>query len=672
MNTFVSSNYKSSQQIAEETSGEETSTPEINEGILHEKLIYRVTSIILIIGLILVVIQFGYYLDRRSTSSAKGSAITILQKAVNSIQKDLPVYFDIRNLAIRFKFDEIFKDAMNFGEVGYGFALFKDGTLLYHPSEEYVWNEKTIFQISKSLNDKQLLKIGTQIYSYWQEDLEHSQKQETACERLGADKFTWLLHDSLCGHANKTISFWSHYWKNLLENQNIQTEELQIIEYQNPNTGELSWIMYQHIKERDLSLVAVVSQKIFDNEHKGLWHRKIWLSVNLILLFVLFGFKWTYFHVKGLKGYWWLVVISSFLFLAGIGFLWVEAIKNPLYEEGEHVTILDQSGLEKFLYDQKELIDRSGASELKTIPTGIFINSLEFETANNIAVTGYIWQKFIKGAGDNLNKGVIFPDAIEENNIFTSKPYTQLIDGEDGEELKVYRWHFKTILRETYDYSKYPFDKNNIWVRLWPADFDEQVFLIPDLDSYPFISPYILPGLEEDLILPSWETEKSFFDFKFESYNTNFGINHKKGNASFPELNFNVSIKRKFVGPFVSNVIPLMVVAGLVFGLLMLAQKEYKKKGAIEFDAQTTLSSCAALIFIVILAHIDLRGDFSSGGFFYLEYFYFVMYLMILLVALNATLFTWGVKNFFSRHFKLLYWPVLLGSLWAITLSTFY
>ena len=104
----------------------------------------------------------------------------------------------------------------------------------------------------------------------------------------------------------------------------------------------------------------------------------------------------------------------------------------------------------------------------------------------------------------------------------------------------------------------------------------------------------------------------------------------------------------------------------------MLAQKEYTKKGKIEFDAQTTLSSCATLIFIVILAHIDLRGDFSSGGFFYLEYFYFVMYLMILLVALNATLFTWGVKNFFSRHFKLLYWPVLLGSLWVITLSTFY
>ena len=671
MNTFAPSNYKASQQISEETPSEETSTPEIHEGVLHEKLIYRVTSIIWIIGFVLVVIQFSYYIDQRNDASNRGSAEKIIKKAIISIRDGLPVYFDIRNLRIRFKFDKQFKDAMNFGEVGYGFALFKDGSLLYHPSEGYVSNEKKIFQVAKELNDKQLLKIGTQIYSYWLKDEKHKQNQERECDKLGVRELAWLLHDSLCGHVQKAIISWKDLWINLWEDEkhNSLIEKSQIIEYQNPNTGEISWIMYQHIEDRDLSLVAVISQKTLNHEHKGLWHRKVWLSVNLILLFLLFGFRWTYFNVKGIKGYWWLVVISSFLLLVGIGFLWIEAIKNPLYEEGEHVTILDQSHLEKFLSDQKGIID--GVIEPKRISTGVFINSLEFETSNNIAVTGYVWQKFIKGADDGLTKGIIFPDSISEKNKLLSEPYKQKLEV-DREEFEVYRWHFKTVLRETYDYSKYPFDKNNIWVRLWSADFDGKVFPIPDLKSYPFISPYALPGLEKDLILPGWKIEKSFFDFKFESYNTDLGIRGKKVNTNTPELNFNITVKRKFVGPFVSNVIPLMVVAGLVFGLLMLAHKEYVKKGEIEFDAQNILSSCAALIFVVILAQIDLRGDFPSGGFFYLEYFYFVMYLMILLVALNATLFTWGVRNFFSRHFRLLYWPVLLGALWVITLSTFY
>lgn len=671
MNTL--SNYKTSQQIIEEAASEEIPPPEMHEGVLHEKLIFRVTTIIWIIGLILVIIQFSYYINQRNDASNRGSAEKILKEAAINIRDGLPLYFDIRNLRIRFRFDERFKDAMNFGEVGYGFALFKDGTLLYHPTEEHVWNEKKIFQVAKELNDKQLLKIGSQIYSYWIKDDKQKQSIERECDKIGAGEMVWLLHDSLCGHANKAIIFLKNHWEKLWEDEeyNALIEKSQIIEYQNPNTGEISWIMYQHIEDRDLSLVAVISQQTLDQEHKGLWHRKVWLSVNLILLFLLFGFRWTYFNVKGIKGYWWLVVISSFLFLVGIGFLWNETIRNPLYEEREHVTILDQSHLEKFLSDQKETIDGVGVMEPEIISTGVFINSLEFETSNNIAVTGYVWQKFIKGMDDGLTKGVIFPDSISEQNTLLSEPYKQKLEV-DREELEVYRWHFKTILRETYDYSKYPFDKNNIWVRLWSADFDGKVFPIPDLSSYPFISPYALPGLEKDLILPGWKVEKSFFDFKFESYNTDLGIKGKKVNVKSPELNFNITVKRKFVGPFVSNVIPLMVVAGLVFGLLMLAQKEYVKKGEIEFDAQNILSSCAALIFVVILAQIDLRGDFPSGGFFYLEYFYFVMYLMILLVALNATLFTWGVRNFFSHHFRLLYWPVLLGSLWVITLSTFY
>jgi hypothetical protein len=115
----------------------------------------------------------------------------------------------------------------------------------------------------------------------------------------------------------------------------------------------------------------------------------------------------------------------------------------------------------------------------------------------------------------------------------------------------------------------------------------------------------------------------------------------------------------------------------MLFGLLMLGTKQHEKIGWLNFNALDILASCAALIFVIILAHIDLRGTLVADTILYLEYFYFVMYLAILVVSLNSILFSWGFQLRLIQYKdnlipKLIFWPFILGTLLIITLVRFH
>jgi hypothetical protein len=90
-----------------------------------------------------------------------------------------------------------------------------------------------------------------------------------------------------------------------------------------------------------------------------------------------------------------------------------------------------------------------------------------------------------------------------------------------------------------------------------------------------------------------------------------------------------------------------------------------------------TLSAFSGLFFVVILSQLDLRRRVSGASILYIEYYYFVMYVTIVVAAL--TTLTNGYPGLFPgierrEHFvpKLLYWPVILAAVAVITLVVFY
>ncbi len=86
------------------------------------------------------------------------------------------------------------------------------------------------------------------------------------------------------------------------------------------------------------------------------------------------------------------------------------------------------------------------------------------------------------------------------------------------------------------------------------------------------------------------------------------------------------------------------------------------------FNTSGALATASALFFIVLLAHIEVRQQFFDSPLVYIEYFYLIMYLAILLCALNAYAFSISEKKRFNLVMyrdnpipKLAFWPLLLS-----------
>jgi hypothetical protein len=218
---------------------------------------------------------------------------------------------------------------------------------------------------------------------------------------------------------------------------------------------------------------------------------------------------------------------------------------------------------------------------------------------------------------------------------------------------------------------------------LWPRDFVANTVLTPDLGAYPCpgascTQPGDTFGVEETIVLGDWDREDTYFDYFLSSYNTNFGIDGYVGQTGFPELRYNMLIKRRVGNAFIVNLVPLFVVAMLAFASLMTATTDRERGSTFGFSTAGSIGTLSALFFVVLLAHIQLRQQFAGSGVVYLEWFYFVMYVVLLGVAVTTYLVaapsSAGLRLVAYRDNlipKVTYWPALIGAMVAITIVGF-
>jgi len=190
----------------------------------------------------------------------------------------------------------------------------------------------------------------------------------------------------------------------------------------------------------------------------------------------------------------------------------------------------------------------------------------------------------------------------------------------DGE---VIGWYFESTLRQPFQYDGYPFDHKTVWVRMWSNHFEKNVVLVPDFEAYQSTGLDDIFGIEEDIVLGTWERENTFFDYHLSSYGTNFGIQDYVGQAGFPELHYNFVIKRKFKNAFIVHLLPLFLVSALLFGALLTVSGNRELAMRHGFSTSGVIGTSSALFFVVLLAHIQLREQFAGTSVVYMEYFYF-------------------------------------------------
>lgn len=360
--------------------------------------------------------------------------------------------------------------------------------------------------------------------------------------------------------------------------------------------------------------------------------------------------------------------ITSSLLLLGIVAIWINEYYAPYPVQNNSLILSNRAIVEQFQNDYSVTSLNESKKPPFFVPTGLFIQSIEFLNATNITISGYIWQRYPKHYEEIIEHGIIFPEA-------TQTAFTEAYEREEGGEI-VKGWYFETTLRETFDYSVYPFDRQLLWIRLWHKDFTKNITLIPDFKSFDSLNPSTLPGIERDFVLSEWNLSRAFFDIRVNKYNSNFGDIHFTSHDKSPELYFNIELSRSILNPFIGHLFPLAVVLLMLYALVLTISRQESSLAITGFNVSTVIAACSALFFILLIMHVQLRDELAVNAIVYMEYFYLVSYITILMVTVNAVLLLQDTPMkmlAFKDNLipKLIYWPILLVWIFIITAILF-
>jgi hypothetical protein len=504
--------------------------------------------------------------------------------------------------------------SLDLGQTGYGFLLSKEGRFLFHPLKGITTGSSTIYRLMEKENFKYL--------------------------SLVAEK--------------------------------LKSQSKGYVDFIDPITKEEAFLFFQPVSNTGwFAAIIVYPEEVF-TRNPNYYSILVWLSLNIILFLFFLTILITRVWEGDVKKIWIVSIVLSLLLIGEIGFNWYLAFEEVDYNPTAHVEIDSRTGFQSFLNERIQLSEMDKTPPPVTIPTGVFIRTIKFQDANNILISGNIWQKYIKGMHDGISRGFLMPDALTATDLCRWEEIYHIKQGAE----EVIGWYFEIDLRQNFDYSRYPFDKIRISLKILPKDIDKNIFLAPDIGSYSSILPRSKPGLMQNLVLPGREINKSFFDYSFENYETNFGINNYIGQYYFPELNYTIVISRSFVSVFVANFMSCIVIAILMFVIQLIVRPKMHSDDGGKFSALEIISIGAGMIFIILLEHINLRSHIIGGGIIYLEYLYFSIYFIIVFITLNALLISLGFKFWLISYKenllpKVLYWPLLLLLILIVTLFCF-
>ena len=501
--------------------------------------------------------------------------------------------------------------SLDLGGIGFAVLLSGEGKFLYHPVEELVLSGTNVLELAERSGDPGLARLA----------------RETL--------------DGASGIADHTA----------------------------PLTGLDSWFVYEPVPSQGWPLIGVFVKEDapVDTAVLRQWQIIVGAAVVLfvasggaILLRILDGER---------RRLWAYSILLSVVLVAAIGFTWMVALEHDSDEDVTGMVVTDLAGLKSF---ETESVDRSHERLTQPpvfLPTGLLIDSLRFDGGTDVEVRGYIWQKYDAEMHAGLDRGVSLAGVAEHR---LGEPQVEHVGG-----VEIVRWPFEIAQRVRFENSRYPLMRERFALRLVPSELARNVVLVPDLEAYRLLSPATRPGLDENVYIPGWRITRTFFELRERLPATNFGLGGSTSTESFPSLYFNIEVRKEFVDTFVSNLVPLIIVGVVVFLVLLIIEREEDRIMLMRTGTGFNLSICGTLLFVAVFSHIGARQKIAAQEIIYLEYFYIVMYFAILWVAVNSILFVrWPESKFiqYDKNLlpKVLFWPVMLGALWVVTLRTFY
>lgn len=530
------------------------------------------------------------------------------------------------------------------GKTGYWFVLSKDNTLLVHPYDKHGDEQNkltTIMKKHKKVNrhtlEQQIADCTSGVINYRNEI---------------DGKPSWLFIEPIPSTSWRLCRVFSHDEIPLDSNARRKTIML------------LSLALLAFLIFLILLIASIIEVTIL----------RLWLasfSIATILMFELIALWYIIWNMPPYKEH--LVPIrdkvSLYAFLDSIAHKHTTHNKKRLQKKTVKEIDAESTAVrhEPTLSEHIQRILHYRYKQSGYIPTGIYIQHLNFVTERQIEMTAYVWQRYFDGVHDGISRGFVLPQAAVTK-------ITELYRTKD-QETETIIWEVRATINQRILYVKYPFDVKDIQIQIAHKDFSQNVVLVPDLASYKLIHPTSLPGLSKEIYLPGWHIANSYFGYKITDYDTSFGlysygplgIYKQIEKCNQPELSYNVTAQRFLVNTLVADLLPLAIIALLLFVILLTG----------ELQGFAFLGTCASVFFGALIAQARFRGTIESYRLVYFETFYLVMYAALLIIVLTSLLYILKIrvpiihykKNLIT---KLLYWPAILVTLLIITFRYFY
>ena len=306
------------------------------------------------------------------------------------------------------------------------------------------------------------------------------------------------------------------------------------------------------------------------------------------------------------------------------------------------------------------------------VPTGIFLQSFEFLNANNVVLSGFVWQTYGPEIPDHIMRGIVLPEAVKE--AYEAKEVWRVEQDDGSEEIG---WYFSGTFRQNFKYGLYPFDRQDIWLRIWSPEPVEGVIPVPDFGAYRDLTPSTLPGIDTQFVYGGWDPLSSEFSYSLIDYNVDFGLGYGYTGGPDPELYYNLSVERDFLGPMLEHLVLEAAIAILLFFLLVLLVHDTDVERHVGLSIFELVVAAGGLLFAVILDHNAIRATVESQDLTYLGWFPLILAVFIVLVVLTAVLRAkrWRIPVIgYSGDLMpvVAYWPALIGSMLVVTLLVFF
>ena len=499
--------------------------------------------------------------------------------------------------------------SLSLGKTGYGFVTSKAHNVLSHPITEYIGvvnlKELQEFETEKGLRNAYaaILKENPQPYYRYKSEEKNQQ--------------TLLVIDKV-KYADWTIG---------------------VLFYEDDMLGKTNGLKQKYI------LIAVIGSLLF-LAVLALFYKRDYLSQREI---------------------WYLSITATVLLLFNLCFVgYLEYNSKQINIEKSSPPVTSKTTLNSIENDERFKAKNRGV-KLKTIPTGIYIEQVNFENSYNVNIGGTVWQKYPKDLINKVSVGFKLPQVSP----FAEALFIEEQFRETKDDYILINYTFRATVKLSFDYSSYPFDKRDINLEIQPLRSSDGLLFVPDLLSYQYLSPSKKSGLSPHIKFSGSEIIETYFNYSYVNYTTNYGESQQIVSQTLPELQFNIQLRRVLITSFITYLIPIFVTLILIFIMIFSTTKTNNK-----FADTNVVQGMAAFFFVLIFSHIDLRKNIETADLIYMESFYFVTYFMIIISTFNLINYPKQGNSLFDYKDNLIvkttYWPVFLSLVFIITLLTFW